>query len=45
MVTVLLRENEGCAPDPFLLWDSTWSQPDGVADWSLGGTAAQRNRA
>lgn len=32
---ILIRSNEGCQPDPFLLWDSTWNPTEGHADWSL----------
>lgn len=50
MVDVVLRANEGCLPDPYLLWDSRWFPTDGVADWRLaageplnvGGLASQQ---
>lgn len=32
---VIIRSAEGCDTDPFLLWDSVWSQADGIADWAL----------
>lgn len=39
MVTVRIRENEACAPDSFLLWDSIWVQrldaSGGYCDWLL----------
>jgi phage gp46-like protein len=44
MVDVIIRSAEGCAPDPFLLWDSIWSQNDGAADWALAGVAEKLNR-
>jgi phage gp46-like protein len=36
---VLIRANEACAPDPFLLWDSIFDPAAGVADWALAGNA------
>ena len=44
MTDVLIRENEGCDPDPHLLWDSRWSPADGVADWRLAGIDETLNR-
>lgn len=44
MPDVLIRENEGCAPDSNLLWDSVWFPTDGVADWRLAGTDETLNR-
>jgi len=32
-----IRENEGCQPQPFLLWDSVWNAGAGQADWALAG--------
>ncbi len=36
---VLIRQNEACQPDPFLLWDSTWNKAAAIADWALAGNA------
>jgi phage gp46-like protein len=36
---VLIRGNEACEPDPFLLWDSIWSEADAIADWAIAGNA------
>jgi phage gp46-like protein len=38
MVDVVIRAAEGCDPDPFLLWNATWSSADGIADWRLAGS-------
>lgn len=40
---VLIRANEACQPDPFLLWDSTWNEAAAVADWALAGANAPQN--
>ncbi len=40
---VLIRANEACAPDPFLLWDSIFDPAAGVADWALAGPDAPNN--
>jgi phage gp46-like protein len=41
MPEYLIRANEGCAPDPFLLWDSVHEDIEGgtdfVCDWALAG--------
>ena len=29
-----LRANEGCAPQPTLLWDALWNPATGFADWA-----------
>lgn len=34
---VLIRADEACQPDPFLLWDSLYDPVTGVADWALAG--------
>lgn len=46
---ILIRANEACRPDPYLLWDTVFNQAAGVADWAIasgeplniGGLAAQ----
>lgn len=43
MVEVLIRENEGCAPDPSLLWDSQWFPTEGIADWRMAGNTQPLN--
>ena len=44
MPEYLIRANEGCAPDPFLLWDSVHEDIEGgtefVCDWALAGPGA-----
>jgi phage gp46-like protein len=40
---VLIRADEACQPDPFLLWDSVWDQNTGIADWRLAGPNAPQN--
>jgi len=40
---ILIRENEACLPDPFLLWDSIFNQAVFVADWQLAGPSAPQN--
>lgn len=35
MIEAQLRKSEGCAPDPFLNWDSIWKPGAGAADWQL----------
>lgn len=37
MTDILIRSQEGCDPEAFLLWDSLWSPADGEADWALAG--------
>lgn len=37
---VLIRADEACAGDPFLLWDSIFDPRNGIADWALAGNAA-----
>lgn len=37
---VLIRADEACRADPFLLWDSRYDPVAGVADWALAGNAA-----
>lgn len=44
MADVIIRSNEGCDPDPFLLWDSVWSPQLGLADWGLAGADEPLNR-
>lgn len=34
---ILVRQNEACQPDPFLLWDSIWNETAAAADWALAG--------
>jgi phage gp46-like protein len=47
MPDLLVRAQEGCAPDPFLLWDSVHKSiedgTDFVCDWALAGPAATLN--
>jgi phage gp46-like protein len=46
---ILIRANEACRPDPYLLWDSIFNPAAGIADWALasceplnvGGLSAQ----
>jgi phage gp46-like protein len=40
---VLIRADEACQPDPFLLWDSAWDADNGIADWRLAGPGAPQN--
>ena len=44
MPEYLIRANEGCAPDPFLLWDSVHQDVEGgtdfVCDWLLAAPGA-----
>jgi len=35
MIEAQLRKSEGCAPDPFLNWDSIWNSTAAAADWRL----------
>lgn len=44
MSDLIIRANEGCDPDPFLLWDSNWSPDDGLADFALAGSDEKLNR-
>ena len=44
MTDLVIRANEGCDPDPYLLWDSRWSPNDGLADFALAGAAEKLNR-
>lgn len=44
MADIIIRSNEGCDPDPFLLWDSVWQPQDGVADFALAGADEPLNR-
>lgn len=32
---VVIRQQEGCADNPNLLWDSVWDSDRGFADWAL----------
>lgn len=41
---IIIRADEGCGPDPFLLWDSVWSPADGSADWAMAGADEPHNR-
>lgn len=34
---VLIRGNEACEPDPFLLWDTIWNPLAGIGDWAIAG--------
>jgi len=36
---ILIRSDEACQPDPFLLWDSIFDQEAGIADFVLAGNA------
>jgi phage gp46-like protein len=36
---VLIRANEACQPDPFLLWDTIFDSVTGIADHALAGNA------
>jgi phage gp46-like protein len=46
---ILIRQNEACKPDPYLLWDSIWNEDAAIADWAIaqgqplnvGGLSAQ----
>ncbi len=40
---VLIRADEACQPDPFLLWDSIWNESAAIADWALAGPSAPQN--
>ncbi len=44
MADLLIRAQEGCAPDPFLLWDSVHKSieddTDFVCDWKIAGPGA-----
>jgi phage gp46-like protein len=44
MADVIIRSNEGCDPDPFLLWDSVWRQRLGFADWAYADPDETLNR-
>jgi len=44
MVDVSIRLNEGCDPQPQLLWDSVWSVAAGQADWAIAGAGEALNR-
>jgi|SRR5579864_2565268 len=41
---VVIRQQEGCADDPNLLWDSVWDATRGLADWALAGPTETSNR-
>lgn len=41
---VNVRINEGCAPQPNLLWDTNWDASSGVGDWALAGPTETLNR-
>lgn len=38
---ILIRADEACRPDPFLLWDTAMDPVAGVGDWALAGNAPQ----
>jgi phage gp46-like protein len=44
MSDALQRAGEGCAPDPFLLFDSVWMSAAGSADYALAGPDEPLNR-
>lgn len=44
MAAITIRDSEGCAPDPFLLWDSLWFPNAGEADWALATVEESFNR-
>lgn len=44
MLEVIVRAQEGCDPDPFLLPDTIWLQADGIADFRLAGADEKLNR-
>ena len=44
MTDPLLRADEGCDPDTWLLWDSVWSTEAGMADFALAGSDEPGNR-
>ncbi len=44
MSDVTIRSNEGCNPDPLLLWDSRWFALAGIADWRLAEADEVLNR-
>lgn len=44
MSDVIVRSNEACAPDTFLLWDSIWNPALGLADFALAGGDETQNR-
>lgn len=39
MDDVLIRSNEACQPDPFLLWDTIFDAATGIADHAIAGNA------
>lgn len=41
---IVIRSAEGCAADPFLLWDSHWFPEAGAADWRLAAADETLNR-
>lgn len=47
-VEILIRQQEGCDPDPFLLWDSVERSieegTDFLCDWQLSGASEALNR-
>lgn len=43
MIEAQLRKSEGCAPDPFLNWDSIWSPGATAADWRLADADEAQN--
>jgi phage gp46-like protein len=50
VIDVTIRTDEGCAPEPNLLWDTVWNAEVGAGDWALakdeplnrGGLAARQ---
>lgn len=44
MADVNVRLNEGCAPEPQLLWDTVWNVEEGRGDWALAGPTETLNR-
>lgn len=41
---IFVRANEGCDPQPLLLWDSVWDAAAGEAGWQLAGSDEPLNR-
>jgi phage gp46-like protein len=37
IVEILIRANEACEPDPFLLWDTIWNEAAAVGNWVIAG--------
>jgi phage gp46-like protein len=42
-ITINIRQNEGCLPQPIPYWDSVWDPTIGYADWALAGVGSQAN--